>query len=64
MAAFIVKVNDSTALRIEFAEKGANRSPNLVGGAANNTVGADVLGATIGGGGGLFDSNPAPDSAD
>ena len=40
-----------------------NESLNVIGGAANNSLGADVVGATIGGGGGiLFGGGPVPNS--
>ncbi len=40
----------------------ANKSHNVVGGAANNFVGSGVTGATIGGGGGFVFSGAAPNS--
>jgi hypothetical protein len=51
-----IKVNDVRVLRLEPKASG---SPNIIGGAASNTVGAGVSGSTIGGGGAptLMESN-------
>jgi len=51
----IVKVNSIQALRIE----PTSGTPNLLGGAAGNGVTANVYGATVGGGGGTFASQPS-----
>ncbi len=45
-----------------YSDDGTNESYNVVGGAANNVVGAGVVGATIGGGGGFNVSGSVPDS--
>jgi len=44
------------------ASDGSSHAPNLIGGASNNFVAAGVVGATIGGGGGTWNSTPGPDS--
>lgn len=43
-----------------YQEKPALKSYNVVGGAANNVVGAGVVGSTIGGGGGIVADTSAP----
>ena len=45
-----------------YRDNGANQSYNVVGGAANNVVGAGVTGATIGGGGGIRNGTQLPNS--
>ena len=45
-----------------YRDDGNHKSYNVVGGAANNVVGAGVVGATIGGGGGLLNVTPVPNS--
>ena len=44
------------------ASDGSSSAPNLIGGASNNFVASGVLGATIGGGGGISSSIAGPDS--
>ena len=45
-----------------WADDGANKAPNLIGGAPNNQVANGVVGATISGGGGWDGPNGVPDS--
>ena len=48
----VLRVNNETALRVIPAAEGASyQIPNIVGGYSGNTMGADVYGAFIGGGG-------------
>jgi hypothetical protein len=49
-------------LYVVAATDGMNSAPNLIGGAENNYVADGVVGATIGGGGGVSLGNPVPDS--
>ena len=43
-------------------DDGLRSGMNVIGGSANNSVAADVAGATIGGGGGSFEGSPAGNS--
>jgi len=45
-----------------YRDDGGRQSYNVVGGAANNVVGAGVTGATIGGGGGVSFGQPRPNT--